>query len=182
MAEETQTVRILDMDDNEITKEEADTELGYLYPDSIVKEHHDEVKAVSEVGHYYPETFYFENGDPYTVQGEEEDVDPHVGKTDKEGVFTFIAQTPEEASLQVRGVDVKWIIDTPAVEYKAAYDDYESIQRYRKYTEEELAERKKAKEVQEKQTKFMTEGPDQLASNTSSIDDLTVMISEMVGI
>ena len=116
LAGETQTGRILDMDDNEITKEEADTELGYLYPDRIVKEHHDEVKAVSEVGHYYPETFYFENGDPYTVQGEEEDADPHVGQTDKEGVYTFIAQTPEEASLQVRGVDVKWIIDTPAVE------------------------------------------------------------------
>lgn len=182
MAEEMKTPRILDENDNELTTEQADTELGYLYPDSIVKEHHDEVKAVSEVGHYYPETFYFENGDPYAVQGEEEDADPHVGKTDKEGVFTFIAQTPEEASLQVRGVDVKWVIDTPAVEYKAAYDDHEEIQRYHKYSEEELAERKKMKETQEKQTKFMTEGPDQLDSNTSSIDDLTVMISEMVGI
>ena len=182
MEEEMETLRILDENDNELTEEQADTELGYLYPDSIVKEHHNEVKAVSEVGHYYPETFYFENGDPYTVQGEEEDADPHVGKTDKEGVFTFIAQTPEEASLQVRGVDVKWVIDTPAVEYKAAYDDHEEIKRYHRYTEEELAERKKMKETQEKQAKFMTEGPDQLDSNTSSIDDLTVMISEMVGI
>ena len=104
MEEEMETLRILDENDNELTEEQADTELGYLYPDSIVKEHHNEVKAVTEVGHYYPETFYFENGDPYTVQGEEEDADPHVGKTDKEGVFTFIAQTPEEASLQVRAL------------------------------------------------------------------------------
>ena len=182
MAEETKTPRILDEDDNELTQEEADTELGYLYPDRVVSGHHDEVKAVSEVGHYIPQTFYFENGDPYTVQGEGEADDPHVGKTDQEGVFTFIAQTPEEASLQVRGVDVKWVVDVPAVEYKAAYDDYEEIQRYHKYSDDELAERKKMKETQEKQTKFMNEGPDQLESNTSSIDDLTVMISEMVGI
>lgn len=38
------------------------------------------------------------------------------------------------------GKDVKRVIDIPAVEPKDAWDEYETVQRYMPYTEEELAE------------------------------------------
>lgn len=36
------------------------------------------------------------------------------------------------------GKDVAWVIDTPGVTAKDAWDEYETIQRYIPYTEEEL--------------------------------------------
>lgn len=41
------------------------------------------------------------------------------------------------------GKDVARVIDTPAVEEKEAWDEYEDILRYTEYTEEELVERNK---------------------------------------
>ena len=41
------------------------------------------------------------------------------------------------------GRDVEWVVDTPGVEAKEAWDEYEDILRYVKYTEEELAEKNK---------------------------------------
>lgn len=38
------------------------------------------------------------------------------------------------------GKDIKRVIDIPAVEPKDAWDEYETVQRYVPYTEEELAE------------------------------------------
>ncbi len=43
------------------------------------------------------------------------------------------------------GRDVKKIIDVPGVEAKEAWDEYETIQRYIRYTDEELAEMEEAK-------------------------------------
>ena len=40
------------------------------------------------------------------------------------------------------GKDVEWVVDTPAVEAKEAYDEHEEIQRYIPYTEAELATRR----------------------------------------
>jgi hypothetical protein len=44
------------------------------------------------------------------------------------------------------GSDVEWVVDVPGVEAAEAWDEYEDIQRYILYTEEELAERKAAEE------------------------------------
>lgn len=41
---------------------------------------------------------------------------------------------------EVYGRDVAWVVDIEAVEAKEAWDEYEDIQRYVLYTEEELAE------------------------------------------
>lgn len=41
------------------------------------------------------------------------------------------------------GKDVKWIIDVPAVEAKDPYDEYEDIQIYVPYSEEEIANRER---------------------------------------
>ena len=43
------------------------------------------------------------------------------------------------------GKDVKKVIDAPGVEAKEAWDEYETIQRYMLYTEEELEEIKNQK-------------------------------------
>ena len=42
------------------------------------------------------------------------------------------------------GKDVKKVIDTPAVEAREAYDEYEDIQIFVPYSDEEIEERKKA--------------------------------------
>lgn len=41
------------------------------------------------------------------------------------------------------GKDVEKVIDVPGVEAKEAWDEYETIQRYIRYTDEELAEMEK---------------------------------------
>lgn len=38
------------------------------------------------------------------------------------------------------GKDVQWIVDVPGVKASEAWDEYEDIQRYVRYTEKELAE------------------------------------------
>lgn len=46
------------------------------------------------------------------------------------------------------GKDVEWQVDTPGVEAKEAWDEYEDIQRYTKFTDEELkanAERERSR-------------------------------------
>ena len=58
------------------------------------------------------------------------------------GHYKVIAEYPNG------GKDVIWVIDVPGIEAKEAWDEYEDIQRYVLYTEEELAARdaeKKAK-------------------------------------
>jgi hypothetical protein len=39
------------------------------------------------------------------------------------------------------GKDMKWVVDTPYVPHQEAYDEYEDIQVYVPYTDEQLAER-----------------------------------------
>ena len=46
---------------------------------------------------------------------------------------------------EVYGIETKWVIDVEAVEAKEAWDEYEDIQRYVLYTEEELAEMEEAR-------------------------------------
>lgn len=51
----------------------------------------------------------------------------------EEGHWETIAEYPNG------GKDVVWVIDVPAVEAREAWDEYEDIYRYIKYTPEELA-------------------------------------------
>lgn len=48
---------------------------------------------------------------------------------------------------EVYGIETKWVIDVEAVEAKEAWDEYEDIQRYVLYTEEELAEIEKQRNM-----------------------------------
>ena len=105
-------------------------------------------------------------------------MDAHVKVIDDQaGIFEYVDQGEGNV---YHGAEIKSVIDQEHVEHKDAYDEYEDIQRYVLYTEEELAARKEAEEKQAKQTAFLENGPDQLESNTTSIGDLTIMLSEIV--
>lgn len=62
---------------------------------------------------------------------------------------------------------------------KFAYesDDYVSYCIYHPFTDEERARRESEISMQ----KFLNSGPTQLESNTTSIEDLTILVSDMIG-
>lgn len=162
--------------DEEIQESDVDTSKGYLVPDKKFIKHHDEQPEVEEQSHYEVKTFYFEDGDSLDVDGNS---DPHVDVVDdKQGVFNYVDQGEGK---ELRGIDIESVIDVEKVEHKDSYDEYEDIQRYKLYTEEQLAEQAEQRAKQEKQADFLENGPDQLDSNTVSIEDLTVLMSEMIG-
>ena len=143
-------MRILDENDQELQEEDLDLTLGYLSYDQILKEHHEAVPEVKEEGHYYPKTFYFMDGTKYdvTVEGEN---DPCVQPNEDGVSFTYIAPEGEEPR-EYKGCDVKYIIDVEHEDAKEAWDEYEDIQRYKLYTEEQLREQATAKaEAERKQ-------------------------------
>ncbi len=104
--------------------ETYDLELGYLKDEQIFKEHHE---AVPEVPAMIVEMKIAE----ITASG---------GKVEEiDGTqYQVVAEFPNG------GQTVKKITETLAVPAKDAYDEYEDIQVYIPYTEEELAERKRA--------------------------------------
>jgi len=100
MADENTEIRILNEDDEEITMDEVDLELGYLRPDQLLKEHHEAIEFQEEQWHYAVACFYFEDGSELKVESED---DPHIEKIDADnGVFGFIPQNEEEEQLAVK--------------------------------------------------------------------------------
>ena len=132
-------MRILNEKDVEIQEEDCDLTLGYLTPDKVFVQHHDAVSETPEEGHYYPKKFYFMDGTNYEVHGEGEN-DPHVKPNDDGLTFEYLPDEEEETK-EIKGTDVAWIVDKERQEAKDAYDEYEDIQRYKLYTEEQLRER-----------------------------------------
>lgn len=168
-------MRILDEKDQEIQESDVDTDKGYLKADKVFKVHHDEQVEIPEQKHYELTRFVFTDGTDMTIESNE---DPHVKVIDDQtGQFEYVDQGEGKTYF---GADVKQVTDQEHVEQKDAYDEYEDIQRYVLYTEKELQDRKDAQEKQEKQSAFLENGPDQLDANTTSIGDLTVMLSEIV--
>lgn len=168
-------MRILDVNDNELTEDECDLELGYFNYEQIFKEHHDAVEFKAREYHYYPKTFYFTDGTKYEV-AEDTEEDSKVYKNDDNVSFGFIQEdgTVVQCGQGVlRGVDVREIEDSPQVDAKEAYDEMEDIRRYTLYTEEELAANKAAKEKQEAQTAFLEDGP-------ATLEELTVAVADMI--
>lgn len=180
-------MRILNEQNEEIQESDVDTNLGYLVSEQILKEHHDAVPEIQEKGHYYPETFYFVDGSQYDVNTDG-DNDPCV-KANDDGV-SFSYTPPEgEKPREVKGCDVKYIIDVEHQEAKDAYDEMETIQRYKLYTAEQLKERQAAKEKAQKREEFLTTGPERLSSAetdidtvTASVDDIITLMADMIGV
>lgn len=168
-------MKIYNEEDVEIKESDVDTTKGYLKFDKKFITHYDEQPEVIEHKHYEVERFVFEDGSQMLVDG---NTDAHVKVIDDQaGIFEYVDQGEGNV---YHGAEIKSVIDQEHVEHKDAYDEYEDIQRYVLYTEEELAARKEAEEKQAKQTAFLENGPDQLESNTTSIGDLTIMLSEIV--
>lgn len=168
-------MKIYNEEDVEIKESDVDTTKGYLKPDKKFVMHRDEQLEIPEKKHYEVERFVFEDGSQMLIETNE---DPHVKVIDDQaGVFEYVDKGEGNV---YHGAEIKSVIDQEHVEHKDAYDEYEDIQRYVLYTEEELAARKEAEEKQAKQTAFLENGPDQLESNTTSIGDLTIMLSEIV--
>lgn len=77
-----------------------------------------------------------------------EDVDYRLGKLSDDKIFIQHHDAVEAVKEQGHyetlqeypngGKDVKWKVDVPGVEAKKAWDEYEDIQRYTKFTDEEL--------------------------------------------
>lgn len=168
-------MKIYNEEDVEIKESDVDTTKGYLKSDKKFIVHHEEQPEVIEHKHYEVERFVFKDGSQMLVDG---NTDAHVKVIDDQaGIFEYVDQGEGNV---YHGAEIKSVIDQEHVERKDAYDEYEDIQRYVLYTEEELQARKEAEEKQAKQTAFMENGPDQLESNTTSIGDLTIMLSEIV--
>mgnify|MGYP007098820805 FL=1 len=176
MADENTEIRILNEDDEEITMDEVDLELGYLRPDQLLKEHHEAIEFQEEQWHYAVACFYFEDGSELKVESED---DPHIEKIDADnGVFGFIPQNEEEEQLAVKGIDLKQEVDKERVEAKEAWDEYENIQRYILYTQEELDAKREREEQQAKREEFMGTGPDRLSTVEEDVGDLSIILSE----
>lgn len=129
-------MRILDEQDQEMQLEDCDLNFGYLTADKHFVQHHEAQEAVAEQGHYYPKTFYFMDGSQYDVTTENED-DPNV-IPNEDGVSFDLICAEDAEDKTIKGCDVRYIIDVEKQDAKEAYDEYEDIERYIRYTEDEL--------------------------------------------
>lgn len=96
-----------------------------------------------------------------------------IEETKEVGHYEVIAEYPNG------GKDVAWIIDTPGIEAKEAWDEYEDIQRYVLYTEEELAARD-AKKKEKEEEAMLNAQLRRLAENAVTWDELAEALKKGV--
>ena len=89
------------------------------------------------------------------------------------GHYEVIAEYPNG------GKDVIWVIDVPGIEAKEAWDEYEDIQRYVLYTEEELAARDAEKKAKEEEA-MLNAQLRRLAENAVTWDELVEALKKGV--
>ena len=89
------------------------------------------------------------------------------------GHYEVIAEYPNG------GKDVIWVIDVPGTEAKEAWDEYENIQRYVLYTEEELAARDAEKKAKEEEA-MLNAQLRRLAENAVTWDELVEALKKGV--
>ena len=88
-----------------------------------------------------------------------------IEETKEVGHYEVIAEYPNG------GKDVAWIIDVPGIEAREAWDEYEDIQRYVLYTEEELTARDAEKKAKEEEA-MLNAQLRRLAANAVTWDEL----------
>ena len=96
-----------------------------------------------------------------------------IEETKEVGHYEVIAEYPNG------GKDVAWIIDVPGTEAKEAWDEYENIQRYVLYTEEELAARDAEKKAKEEEA-MLNAQLRRLAENAVTWDELVEALKKGV--
>ena len=95
------------------------------------------------------------------------------GEVKEIGHYEVIAEYPNG------GKDVAWIIDVPGIEAKEAWDEYEDIQRYVLYTEEELAAKEAEKKAKEEEAKLNAQLR-RFAANAVTWDELAEALKKGV--
>lgn len=170
------TIRILDEWGIELNKDDIDLSLGHLVPEQVFMKKHEPTEKTEEVYHYVVQTFYFEDGSKMSIDSED---DPHVKVIDDQlGRFEYVDQGEGKI---FRGADIVKVIDTEAIMPNEGWDEYETINRYVPYTEEELAAQKNEIEQEKKKNDFLITGPDRLTNTELSLDDLILLMAEMIG-
>ena len=156
-------MKILDVNDNELQEEELDLELGYLIQDQILKEHHDAIEPQKEKSHYIVTAFLFADGSSLEINDQD---DPHIVKTDvSQGLFKYKNLQGEEKIWY--GTETKKVIDQPEIIGQEAWDEFENIQRYILYTEEELNK----KQEKEEQEELLINGLESIQSLANQIQE-----------
>lgn len=79
------------------------------------------------------------------------------------------------------GKDVRKVVDVPAVAAKEAYDEEIPIQRYIKYTADELARRKAEAEAAKKKQEEWDSMPTRVDALESANDDIILMMADLIG-
>ena len=119
-------MRILDENGQELAPEDVDLGRGFLKTEEIL------IEEIPEQSHYFVKQFFFDDWTTYTPTGED---DPHVKIVDAAtGKFEFVPQEGED-SKTLSGMDIGLVIDQPYEER------YETIQRYIRYSDYEIAQR-----------------------------------------
>lgn len=168
-------MRILDKNDNELQLEDLDLDKGQLIPEQKVIEEHPAQERIEAVQHYAVKTFYFSDGTSLEIEDEH---DPHVEVIDLEAGKFGYNNLPGEEEKNVHGIELKYITDVEGQEPKEAWTEYEDIQRWIPYTEEELKARKEEEERQAKQQQLLETGLDSIAALNNRADDAEQKITE----
>lgn len=129
------------IDSNGVEIANPDLTKGYLKQETQTI-HHDAVVGVEEVSHYETETL--PDGTPaiyYDADGRE------------------------------KGRDVRKVVDVPGVDPQLAWDEEVPVQRYIRYTAEELAQREKARKEAEEKAQLPT-AEERLAALEAAMLDL----------
>lgn len=127
--------------------------------------------------------------DENNIELTEEEVNLELGYLRPESIISIHHEAVEEvkeighyeviAEYPNGGKDVVWIIDVPGIETKEAWDEYEDIQRYVLYTEEELAAKEAEKKAKEEEAKLNAQLR-QLAANAVTWDELAEALKKGV--
>lgn len=169
-------MRILDINNVELQEKDVDLSIGYLVEEKLFIKHHEAIEYKERQYHYWPKKYCFEDGSLYTVQ----ENDPHVRVNNLERTSFGWNALEGERERVVQGIEFKVVEDSPAVDAKEAWDEYEDILRYRLYTQEELDEIKAKKEKEEKQKNFINNGPDILENNSAQIDNINSTMEDVI--
>lgn len=170
-------MRVFNEQDELLQREEIDLEKGYLKPDTKFVKHHEAIEAQAEVSHYRVKTMYFEDGSILKCEGDNED--PHI-IIENASIGKFSYKNLEEENRVLKGIDVEKIIDQEAINAQDAYDEYEEIERYVLYTEEELTQQQEQKKNWEDQQRFISTGPERLSTVETTTEDLTIAIADYI--
>ena len=166
-------MRILNEADQEITQEQADTELGHLEQDYVTIAYHDPVPAVDELGHTGV-TVIFQDG------GERDFPEGYLVKyfTDRE--FTP-PEDDKDYGRPVKEVDEHWIIDQEYVPAEEGWFENEEILRYILFTDEELAEIEEQKRIQIEQAEEQQRKNLEYTTALGDINNLLLVNANAVG-